>query len=102
MSEEKSINEDVKALRKALNKNKKFSEGTVVRFKSSNAEKYDRGWSDVAYYSYAALYVAGRWWLTGVAGYFGKNVFTTEEFVEKVLSKNTTFDIEVATEFEGI
>jgi len=61
-------------------------------------------WTSVAgngtSYRYVALYVAERWWITGVADFYGKRRFTTYEFVTQVLSQGT--EIAVVTEWEPI
>jgi len=84
--------DSVKVLRKALSKRKKnvVEDGTVVRFVSGGV------------YSYAAIYVNNRWYLTGNGYYFGGNVFTNEDFMENVLGNSGTDNVEIATSFEEV
>ena len=85
-------NESAKALRKVLSKNKskKVADGSIVRFVSGGT------------YTYAALFVAGRWYLTGNGYYFGGNVFTNEQFIESVLGGCDEGSVEMAVEFEDV
>jgi len=68
----------------------KVEENTIVRFKSRGRNGID--------YTYAALWVAGFWWITGVANYFGGTKLTNERFLE-IVSDGTIFGIEVADSF---
>ena len=51
-------------------------------------------------YTYAALYVAGWWWLTGVADWFGRKL-SNERFLTLVADGKIT-NVRVATEFESV
>lgn len=65
----------------------KVAEGTVVRWKSN-------------IYTYAGVYAAGTWWITGTGRFYGKNCFTDEEFVDKVLAKAEI--VEIATTWDEV
>lgn len=87
-------NKTVKYLAKEIEKREvKVEENTVVRFKSKGRLGID--------YTYGAVFVVEKWWITGVANYFGGNVFTNDEFLELV-ARGTIFDVEVATEFTAV
>lgn len=87
--------ENAKALRKQIKKRQtKVEEGTVVRFRSFSTTTRVNYW-------YGAIFVAGYWWLTSAANYFGKQKFTNEEFLDLVAAGRIT-GVDVATEFESI
>jgi hypothetical protein len=67
-------------------------DGTVCRWKSTT----ERGTE----YLYVALYVAGHWWITGVADFYGERKFTTYDFVTRVLAKGS--QIAVVTSWEEV
>lgn len=84
----------IKYLTKEIAKrNVKVEDDTVVRFRS----KAPNGTT----YTYAAVYVVGHWWITGVANYFGGTKLTNERFLE-IVSKGTITDVEVATGFAAV
>ncbi|UVT31361.1 hypothetical protein SEA_MARCIE_99 [Microbacterium phage Marcie] len=88
-------NKTVKYLTKEIEKRAvKVEEGTLLRFKS-------HGRVSGIDYVYGAVFVVEKWWITGVANYFGGNVFTNDEFLELV-ARGTIFDVEVATEFTAV
>ncbi len=68
------------------------TDGTVVRWKSTT----DKGTE----YLYVALYIAGLWWITGVADFYGERKFTTYDFVTRVLAKGS--QIAVVTSWENV
>ena len=81
----------LKALKKAL-KNKmtdEFEEGSVIRWKSA-----DR-------YVYVVVKASGKWWITGVANYYGNRVFTFAQLIE-ILSLSEVSDVTVATAWTEI
>lgn len=78
------MDDTLKVLKKSLKKSKKVNDGTVVRFVA--LEKY----------TYAAVYVAGFWWITGNSGMFnGVRKFTYNEFMNDVLSDCTNIEVAV-------
>lgn len=86
--------DNVKVLRKQIEKRQvQVDEGTVVLFDSSN----DR--TGITY-TYAALYIADAWWLTGVADWFGRKVLN-DTFLNLVADGKIT-NARVATEFESV
>jgi len=62
-------------------------DGTVCRWKSGK-------------YTYIALYVAGRWWISGKANFYGARDFTTYDFVTRVLSRGS--EVAVVTSWESV
>ncbi len=87
------MDENAKALRKQIKKRQvQVDDGTVVTFVSQEANGLR--------YTYAALYVADSWWLTGVADWFGRRL-TNEEFLELAASGKVE-DVKVATQFETV
>ncbi len=79
-------NAAVRALEKRIAKSAEFDTGTVIRFVSvSNAG---------VRYTYAALYAAGRWWLTG-KGYYGATEFDTDAMI-RILNGEDVGKVEVA------
>ena len=87
-------NSNAKVLRKQIEKRRvKVDEGTTVLFESHSP-------STGVTYTYAALYVAGWWWLTGVADWFGRKL-SNERFLTLVADGKIT-NVRVATEFESV
>lgn len=85
---------NAKVLRKQIEKRQvKVDEGTMIRFGS----KAPCGPT----YTYGAVFVVGRWWLTGEARYFGAQSFTNDEFLD-ILARPSIVSVEVATEFETV
>lgn len=84
--EEVTMEATIKTLAKARKANR-IQVGTVLRFTSGG-------------YTYAAVYVGGKWWITGTGRFFGKNVFMPDEFITQVLQKVTS--VEVATEWADV
>ena len=101
----------VKALRKAVDNAKGPEDGTVVRFVRTVPGEYDplRDQQVVVRkqrLTYAALFIAGSWYLTGhvgphTPGYRGTRILNQQAFVE-LLAKPTVSDVEVATAFEWV
>lgn len=88
------MTDNAKVLRKQIEKRRvKVEEGTVVLFDSLNER------TGVTY-TYAALYIADAWWLTGVADWFGRKV-PNESFLSLVADGKIT-NVRVATEFEAV
>ncbi len=83
-----------KKLAKDINKSRKFrdtfEEGDVIRWVSGGRFKY------------AAIKAGGRWWITGVANWYGAKVFSYEEFVEEVLANAETSNIEIAVTWDEV
>lgn len=79
----------VDAIRKDLKRVGRIEPGTVVKFVSGGE------------YTYAALFVAGNWWLTGSAGHFTRTC-SHAEFIERVLSGPDITDVQVATAWEFV
>jgi hypothetical protein len=67
-------------------------DGTVCRWKSTTAKGTE--------YLYVALYIAGHWWITGVADFYGRRRFTTYDFVTQVLSSGS--EVAVVTSWEQV
>lgn len=80
--------ENILAMKEVLGQIKRVSEGSVIRFVSGGR------------YTYAAVYVGGKWWLTGTGKWYGGNVFDYEEFFTDVLACAT--DIQVATDWSTV
>lgn len=72
MSVAQGSEEAAKYLKRRLKKKATVADGTVVRFQSGA-------------YTYAALFVAGYWWLTGTGRQYGARV-TDEEFTNILAS----------------
>jgi len=87
--------EAVEALRKALSTKKLFDEGTVVRWKV--ASPYTG-----RIYTYAAIFAANSWYLTGGERYYGAERFNTDRFVQTVLGTSGVSAIEIATAWETV
>lgn len=51
-------------------------------------------------YTYAAMFVAGYWYLTGSTGFYGDERLTNQQFSERVLT--TARDVKVATGWESV
>ena len=66
-----------------------FKEGDVIRWKSGDK------------YTYAVVKAGGRWWITGTAVYYGKQIFTFDELV-KILQMSEVTDIAVAVDWASI
>lgn len=81
----------IKGLKKALKKKVKddFADGDVIRWKSANK------------YTYAVVKAGGRWWITGTAVYYGKQIFTFDEIIE-ILSLSEVSEIAVASEWTNL
>lgn len=77
----------VKMLKKEVNREANIPEETVIKFISGDL------------YSYAAIWVAGYWWITGTANYFGKNKFEHQEFMS-LLNKSGITEVKIATDWE--
>lgn len=74
-----------KMLRKEMRRESTvLPEGTVLRFRY------------LGQYTFAALFVAGLWWLTGDATSFGARRFKHRDFVQRVLTCEQVSDIEIA------
>lgn len=80
-------NNNVAVLREAMNTYPSVAPGTVVRFTM-----------DQRRYTYTALWVDRKWWLSGV--WQGQRRFTNEEFLTEVLV--LAEDVEVATQWEKV
>jgi hypothetical protein len=70
-----------------------FDEGTVIRWLSVT--------SDDKTYTYVVVKAAGKWWITGTALWYGKQIFTYEELVG-ILSRSDVATVEVAIEWAGV
>lgn len=81
--------QSLEAFKKTLAKARKMkvAEGTVVKWKSN-------------IYTYAGVYAAGTWWITGTGRFYGKNYFTDEEFINNVLMKADS--VEIATTWDEV
>lgn len=87
--------DNAKVLRKQIEKRQvNVEEGTIVRFRSYSERTGVNYW-------YGAIYVAGRWWLTSAANFFGAQNFSNERFLDLVAAGTIT-DVDVATSFESI
>lgn len=89
------MKENAKVLREQIAKRQvRVDVGTIVRFKSHSVT------TGITYW-YGAIFVAGKWWLTSAKNYFGKQCFSTDEFLDLV-ARGVITDVDVATEFEPI
>jgi hypothetical protein len=77
-----------------MERTKRVEDGTVMRFKSYSLAM-DRE------YTYAAIFIAGFWWLTGVSKFFGTNKFSHAEWID-LLTKGEVKDLEVAVVWEAV
>lgn len=77
-------------LRKQLKRAKTVEDGTVIRFTAGGI------------YTYAAIFVANAWWITGEVAYFGARKFTNEDFLKDVLGRSGVTDIQVATNWDTV
>jgi hypothetical protein len=96
---ENDTNEAVKTIRKNLNKTKRVAEGTIIKW-DSRSEKAGRWGGRV--FTYVAIYAAGRWFITGDGLFYGKNVFTYDEFFRTVLNRDEVENIAVASDWETV
>lgn len=99
----KNITEATKVLRKELARARGVEEGTIVRFsrrKVIRDEMTLRDTNRVLYLSYAAIFVAGKWFLTGTAG-VGARSYTNREFLELIADRDI-YNVEVAVKFEEV
>jgi hypothetical protein len=71
-----------------------IDEGTVLRF-DVNFKPEEPASHD---YTYVALFVANKWWVSGQADAFGRNGLTNMQFMSK-LGEYGAHNIELATEF---
>lgn len=78
---------EIAGIKEAFGKIPRFQNGLVIRFESNG-------------YVYAAVHVSGRWYITGTGSWWGTNVFTHNDFIEKVVQ--SADKIEVATEWEEL
>ena len=58
----------------------KIENGSVVRFTNGG-------------FTYAAIYVASKWWITGAGHWYGKTSFTHEDFTRDILSVCETVEL---------
>lgn len=80
-----------KMLRKEMRRESTvLPEGTVLRFRY------------LGQYTFAALFVAGLWWLTGDATSFGARRFKHRDFVQRVLTCEQVSDIEIAEGWRAV
>lgn len=77
-------------LRKQLKKTKTVEDGTVIRFTSGGV------------YTYAAIFVANAWWITGEVAFFGGRKFTNELFMKDVLGRSGVTNIQLATDWDTV
>lgn len=85
-------------LRADLQKAQPMPEGTVIRFESVG----ENGRWDAVVFVYAALFVNGRWYLTGDNSYFAKS-YTHQGLMDVFASKGKAIqNIQLATEFESV
>ena len=88
-------------LRKSIKRAKGVEAGTVVRFEMC-FEKSLLRMEEAKRYVYAAIWVAGRWWLTGDRGIDGVRWYANEAFVEFLATDERVENVEVAVEFESV
>lgn len=83
----------VEAIRKDL-KRAAVEPGTVIKFTSMDvlADKT---------YTYAALFIAGGWWLTGTANHFGRSALKHSDMIG-LLGGEDILDVQVATVWEHV
>lgn len=87
-------------LRKDVDRAKGPEAGTVIRFESVSPDGCHE--CEQRRYTYAAVFVNDRWYLTGSQGFFGTHSFTHDQFVANVLAKEDIENIFVATDFEAV
>lgn len=78
---------ELASVRKAFGKLNKIPNGLVIKFVSG-------------VYTYAAIYVGGRWYITGTGRWWGTNVFDHEDFIKRVIESSEK--IEIATQWEAL
>jgi hypothetical protein len=74
-----------------------IEEGTVMRFEV-NFEPNEPGSHD---YTYVALFVTNRWWVTGRSTVFGSGGLTNTNFMSR-LGEYGAHNIELAIEFDTV
>lgn len=70
-------------------------DGTVIRFVSYSTVMGQT-------YTYAAVFAAGRWWLSGVSQFFGERKFTHSDFMRLLTTHPSIREVEVATDWDGL
>ena len=82
------------SLRKAIKKKADpFNEGDVIRWESKSTNGYR--------YYYAVIRGNQKWWITGLARFYGEQVFSYEELVE-ILSRDDVINVEYSANWESI
>ena len=82
-----NVNEAVEVLKEEFGKRRRVKDGTVIRFVMLDK------------YTYAAVYVAGKWYITGTGKWWGTNIFEHDDFVKAI---GAATKMEVATEWEEL
>ena len=93
-----------KFLRKAINRAKGPANGTVITFYSDASDGRKDADGEPLSFLYGAIFVeaTGRWYLTSDRGWFGKDNFTNDEFVNTVLVHRDVHTIKLATAWETV
>lgn len=91
-----------KALRKDMANAKGVTPGTIIRFDRTFATRDEMRMTEgpEVTVTYAAIFIAGHWFLTGV-GRMASKRYTHRDFVD-LLADDSISAIEVATEFEAL
>lgn len=81
-------------LKKDISKNEGVETGTIVRFTSYDNVTDRR-------FTYAAVYAAQFWWLTGEVNYYGSKKLNHIDFM-LILAREDVNDVEVAVAFDKV
>ena len=82
------------SLRKAIKKKADpFNEGDVIRWESKASNGFR--------YRYAVIRANQQWWITGLARFYGAQVFSYEELVE-ILSRDDVVNVAYSSRWESI
>lgn len=92
----------VKTLRREVKRAKGVKAGTVVTFDRTITflEGMRRDEERVQTFSYAALFVGGRWYFTGKGG-LGNEAMTNSAFIERMAAEDIS-NVRVVTETEAL
>lgn len=94
----------IKAIRKEVARTKAIEEGTVVKFDRDMTVSGQAVLRNVPNFpetiTYAAIFVGGRWYLTG-KGRLGNEALTTRDFFDRLAEPDVS-NVQVATGFEAV
>lgn len=102
------MSDTLKFLQKEVKRAKGIESGTVVTFDRFIEKRYNEmerrteliAGGEGKNFTYAAIFVAGRWYFTG-EGRLGNSKMTTREFLERIAEEDIS-NIRLATAFENV